>query len=984
MEIQSKYPFKFLDAYNRNDRDIFFGREAEIEALYQMVYQTDLILVYGASGTGKTSIINCGLASKFQPYEWLALQIRRGANLNESLNKSLEAELIKAGASSAEDADSDNLDWLLESDTGQTNNPGSPVALKLKQLYLTHFKPVFLIFDQFEELYILGSKEEQRQFVETIREILRMEQPVKILISIREEYLGYLYEFERRVPELLRKKLRIEPMHLEKVRAIVAGINKLGRHSTVTFSKDAEQEIGKGIFEKLKEREHTLTIELPYLQVFLDKLYLKISGDADRKKPVVITPESLQSIGQIGDVLRNFLDEQVVENAGNLKVEPDTIKKLLSPFVTLDGTKEPLSAAQLHARLPELDEALINRSLEAFQSGRILRFDEKELRYEVAHDSLARQIATYQDAEDVARQKALQIIRTQMLLEAEKRDVFTERQLVFMEPHLERLELSDDEKEWIAHSRQYREEERLRDLRESEEKLQQAEAQAATEKHLREDAVQKAKLAKQRTRWAAVIAAFALVLAGVAGVFKLQADKATANAEREQQAARKAEQAALASKADAERNFAEAKAQEAKALAATKAAADNLKQAEDNLRRARRQERKTKEALAQVQAEKTATEAQRKIAEENVEKAEQARREAAAERDRARAALDNLETSNRQVVILLLNNLEKDIIAFKYEEAYEKALSAASLKVEKPEVAAAMLELAFWYGETGDKARADTLLRTAYQLLEKPFADTRDMHQALRALDKGTFDKVMKRYYPLDTVFIAGGPFEMGCKPGRDDVDGYRGDDETPHPRRVADFLMLRHEITWWQYRLFCAATDKGFDAPGWGTQGDNPVVNVSWNDAVAYAKWLNRRLGYAAGKGYRLPSEAEWEYAARGGVESAYAGCNSEEELEEYAWYYINSESRPQQVKTRKPNGYGLYDMSGNVWEWCEDDYHEDYKAGPVDGRAWVDDPRGSLRVLRGGSWFNFPVGCRVASRRGYDPENRYDIVGFRLVFVP
>ena len=85
-----KYPFKFLDAYTRADRDIFFGREEEIEELYRMVFQTDMILIYGASGTGKTSLIQCGLASKFQPYEWLALSIRRGENISKSLEKALE------------------------------------------------------------------------------------------------------------------------------------------------------------------------------------------------------------------------------------------------------------------------------------------------------------------------------------------------------------------------------------------------------------------------------------------------------------------------------------------------------------------------------------------------------------------------------------------------------------------------------------------------------------------------------------------------------------------------------------------------------------------------------------------------------------------------------------------------------------------------------------------------------------------------------
>ena len=447
MATQKKYPFKFLDAYNREDRDIFFGRDEEVETLYQMVFQTDLILIYGASGTGKTSLIQCGLAGKFQPYEWLALSIRRGDDLNESLEKALAYE----EDATTDNQPADNLDWLDDSGSDVATLPVSPVAAQLKNLYLRHFKPVFLIFDQFEELYILGTKEEQRRFVETVSGILRIEQPVKIIISIREEYLGYLYEFEKKVPELLRKKLRIEPMNLEKVQTVVKNIGRLSQ-SNVQLRKGEEDAIGTGIFEKLKTRENTRTIELPYLQVFLDKLYLQISGDMTREADAEFTLAELEKTGNIGDVLRDFLDEQVQKNAVLLDTTPETIKKLLAPFVTLDGTKDPLSADMLHDRLPDLPKPFIDRSLQAFQNSRILRFNEKEQRYEVAHDSLARQIATYQDAEDVALQIAGQVIRTQMLFQEEKREFFTEKQLLFIDPFRSKLKIEQSAQEWIKKS----------------------------------------------------------------------------------------------------------------------------------------------------------------------------------------------------------------------------------------------------------------------------------------------------------------------------------------------------------------------------------------------------------------------------------------------------------------------------------------------------------------------------------------------------
>ncbi|MDP5171919.1 MAG: ATP-binding protein, partial [Bacteroidia bacterium] len=261
-----QYPFKFLDAYTREDKEFFFGRDDEIAQLYEMVFQGDLLLVYGASGTGKTSLIQCGLANKFQSHDWLALNIRRGTNLNISLEKALR----EAGGEQ-----DDDLDWLEE----ETQASASPsIARSFRAIYLRHFKPIYLIFDQFEELYTLGTADEEKEFVQTVRDILRVDQPVKLILSIREEYLGHLYDFEQAVPELLRKKLRVEPMNLDRVTTVIRGV---GKHlsSNVKVQSGEEEAIAHGIFDKIRGKEKTLSIPLPYLQVFLDKLYLTHTGD---------------------------------------------------------------------------------------------------------------------------------------------------------------------------------------------------------------------------------------------------------------------------------------------------------------------------------------------------------------------------------------------------------------------------------------------------------------------------------------------------------------------------------------------------------------------------------------------------------------------------------------------------------------------------------------------------------------------------------
>jgi hypothetical protein len=446
-----RYPIKFLDSYDREDRDLFFGRDSEIESLYEMVFQTDLLLIYGASGTGKTSLIQCGLGNKFASHDWMPISIRRGDNLNDSF----ERALIMNGGEIAEVEE--DLSWLDDDFTGDgdislVTTQLSPLARQLKAVYLKHFKPIYLIFDQFEELYILGDTAEQETFIDTVKEILKVEQPVKLIISIREEYLGYLYEFERAVPELLRKKLRVEPMNLEKVKTVVKRVGSLPT-GNISLQTGEEDELAEQIFEKIRGEEKTLNIQLPYLQVFLDKLYLHISGDEQRRAEATFNLSALQEIGAIDDVLRDFLDEQVLQIARQQRRPAEEVWAVLSPFVTLEGTKEPLSAQHLATRTTDIGVARIETYLQALVRRRILRFRENEELYEIAHDSLAKQINAKRSDEEIARLEVRRLIKSQTALNADAREYFSEKQLDFVTPYLPSMDLSEEEVTYLQSSR---------------------------------------------------------------------------------------------------------------------------------------------------------------------------------------------------------------------------------------------------------------------------------------------------------------------------------------------------------------------------------------------------------------------------------------------------------------------------------------------------------------------------------------------------
>ncbi|MFM8396114.1 MAG: SUMF1/EgtB/PvdO family nonheme iron enzyme, partial [Acidobacteriota bacterium] len=235
----------------------------------------------------------------------------------------------------------------------------------------------------------------------------------------------------------------------------------------------------------------------------------------------------------------------------------------------------------------------------------------------------------------------------------------------------------------------------------------------------------------------------------------------------------------------------------------------------------------------------------------------------------------------------------------------------------------------------------------------------------------------------MEMVMIPGGTFMMGSP----DNEAGRFTDEGPQRQvRVSEFAMGKYEVTQGQWRAVTGSNPSSF-------AGDSfPVERVSWNEAKEFCRLLNQKLGLNEINGYRLPSEAEWEYAARAGTTTQFAfGVTISTEITNYygASRYGNSQFGVYRDRAIKvgilgvANGWGLFDMHGNVSEWCEDDYHNSYgrSGAPVNGTAWVDSPRAPFRIFRGGGWVDDAVFLRAADRRSYLPGYRTDGLGFRLV---
>jgi Cdc6-like AAA superfamily ATPase len=362
--MSNKIPqhLKFLDAYEKEDYDYFFGREEDILKLYEKIKKHRLTVVYGYSGTGKTSLIQCGLSHQFSSTDWMDILIRvkRNSTINETLFEGIQ---MKAKSSIQPPVNGIyDSEFLLEC---------------LETLYRDYFRTVYLIFDQFEELFIQGTDEEKNQFTDFLVECLKSDVNVKIILVIREEYLGSLDEFESRIPRFYENCSRLERMSKKTIKRVIKNILKENgieqyqvineynhnisqtitnesSSSPITTFTDGEnedvQDVRDIMYDIIKD-SNTKTVDLPYMQVYLDKLIRNLPEDT-----VHLTKKDVLNTGILDDVLADFLQDRVDLISRKVLVTEDEIWDVLNILVSVDGTKQSLKSQDIKKAISILNE----------------------------------------------------------------------------------------------------------------------------------------------------------------------------------------------------------------------------------------------------------------------------------------------------------------------------------------------------------------------------------------------------------------------------------------------------------------------------------------------------------------------------------------------------------------------------------------------------------------------------------------------------
>jgi WD40 repeat protein len=401
-------PFKLLQPYNKGDVKVYFGREKEARQLAEALKRNKFLLLYGASGTGKTSLIQCGLQGMISPRDWMPIFVRRGNNFIASLRTALQAQYNERFRQ-------------RYPDRSPALSPDSSLRDLIKALFSLSYVPIYLILDQFEEIFTLGDKAEQQTFFDALGELRLSEEDLfcKLLIVSREEYIAHFYEYEQQLPFLFENRFRVEKMRREQLLEVVKGTlgYQYDGYPPFIASEGAPEQILDNLTDAKGETD------LTDLQVLLDKLYReaaekRVEGD---NGPLVFD-KALAGENKIENVLSEFLERQI-EQADQKLVLPGAAPAtpvalvVLFKLVTPEGTKQNRTAQGILQELslgknaintPQLSTCLALLSSPEMRILNKLKFTgDAEEHYEIWHDRLAAQVFKKFSADEMRQREAL-------------------------------------------------------------------------------------------------------------------------------------------------------------------------------------------------------------------------------------------------------------------------------------------------------------------------------------------------------------------------------------------------------------------------------------------------------------------------------------------------------------------------------------------------------------------------------------------------
>ncbi|QEC79734.1 nSTAND1 domain-containing NTPase [Mucilaginibacter ginsenosidivorax] len=409
---------KFLDPYEKEDIQIFFGRQKESENLYNKVRRSVICVLYGVSGTGKTSLIQCGLANKFDESDWMDITVRRGSD-----RTIMEAILVK-----------------IKEEVQETPNDASPenILNGLKTIYKEYYRPLYLIFDQFEELFINGDNRERYDFKEFLK-LLYAEQErfVTIILVLRDEFYSKLNFLKPEVPNIFNNSIELERISEDDIKDVITNIFASSKVTCTNENKIIDNIIANAIDPETKK------IELPYLQVYLQKIFDKINKDrGSAESYFTLSIEDLPKNISFRDALGDFLDEEVskllTDGSG---FSDEDVWEMLKLLITPEGTKRSLSLQSIikQSTIPEKG-IKVPTLLSRLKDSRILRL--KYDLYELKHDSLAAKIASKWSEDEKLINKITKIVIDTYALENQ----LTKDQLYLVNIYKDKLRFDDADK----------------------------------------------------------------------------------------------------------------------------------------------------------------------------------------------------------------------------------------------------------------------------------------------------------------------------------------------------------------------------------------------------------------------------------------------------------------------------------------------------------------------------------------------------------